>query len=142
MGFARQYEALQAEFTAQIESMKAEIAASISTQLSNVYVLAPASSRSYAAVAQSSPLNQPSIATISTARASRVSETLYCTIDTSKVDESKQKEVQLGAIQAAIEKEIRTKGGNWRCSAVMRDPRNTARIRVACRNEDELKAVK
>jgi hypothetical protein len=74
-----------------------------------------------------------------------MSETLYCTIDTSKVDESKQREVQLGAIQAAIEKEIRTKEGsksNWRCAAIIRDLRNNTCIRVACRDEKEHKAVK
>jgi hypothetical protein len=69
--FDRQYKALQAEFTAQIECLKAEIAASISTQLSNIYVPALASSSSYAAVARappplgtllpkSPPLSQPS----------------------------------------------------------------------------------
>jgi hypothetical protein len=154
IGFTRQYEALQAEFTTQIESLKAEIAASINTQLSNVYVPAPASGRSYAAVAQSlpagtppprtPPLSQPSnLASISMSRTSVMSETLYCTIDTSKVNESKRNEVQPGAIRAAIEKEIRIKeGGNWRCAAVMRNPRNEACIRVACRDEKEHKAVK
>jgi hypothetical protein len=93
MDFARQYKALQAEFTAQIECLKAEIAASISTQLSNVYVPAPVSSSSYAAVAQapppsgtllpkSPPLSQPSnLASISMSRVSGMSEALYCTID-------------------------------------------------------------
>ena len=72
-----------------------------------------------------------------------MSDMPYCTIDTSAVDENKQQEVQPGAIRAAIEKEIRTKeGSQWRCAAVMRDPRNTARIRVACRDEKEQKAVK
>jgi hypothetical protein len=105
IGFTRQYEALQAEFTTQIESLKAEIAASIRTQLSNVYIPAPASSSSYAAVARSlpsgtppprsPPLSQPSnLASVSMSRTSVMSETLYCTIDASKVDESKQKEVQ------------------------------------------------
>jgi hypothetical protein len=31
---------------------------------------------------------------------------------------------------------------NWRCTAVTRDPRNTARIRVTCRDEAELQLVK
>ena len=154
IAFTRQYEALQAEFTTQIENLKADIAASISTQLSNVYVPAPPTTSSYAAVAQSTtvgtlsprtpPLSQPSnLASISMSRASTMSETLYCTIDTSRVDESKQQEAQPGAIRVAIEKEMRTKeGGNWRCAAVMRDPRNNAHIRVACRDEKEHKAVK
>jgi len=74
-----------------------------------------------------------------------MSETLYCVIDTSKVEESKLKYVQPGPIQAAIEKEIRMKegsGSNWRCAAVMRDPRNNACIRVACWDEKEHSAVK
>jgi hypothetical protein len=33
-------------------------------------------------------------------------------------------------------------GSSWRCAAVMRDPRNSACIRVACRDEKEHKAVK
>ena len=48
--FTRQHEALQSELT----NLKAEIATLISTQLSNVYVPAPASTSSYAAVAQRS----------------------------------------------------------------------------------------
>jgi hypothetical protein len=72
-----------------------------------------------------------------------MSETLYCTIGTSRVDESKQLEVKPGAIRVAIEKDMRTKEGvNWRCAAVMRDPRNNAHIRVACRDAKENKAVK
>jgi hypothetical protein len=31
---------------------------------------------------------------------------------------------------------------NWRCAAVVKDPKNTARIRVICRNEDEIQQVK
>jgi hypothetical protein len=148
--FTRQYEALQTEFT----NLKAEIATSISTQLSGVYVPAPASNSSYAAAAESAtlgtlpqksqPLSRPSNLTPnSTSRTLTMSDIPHCTIDTSRVDESKQQEVQPGAIRLAIEKEIRTKqGSNWRCAAVMRDPRNNARIRVACRDEKEQKAVK
>ena len=76
---------------------------------------------------------------------SGMSETLYCTIDTSKVDESKQREVQPGAIRAAIEKEIRAtegNGSNWRCAAVIRDPRNNTCIRIAYWDEKEHKVVK
>jgi hypothetical protein len=32
--------------------------------------------------------------------------------------------------------------GNWRCAAAMKDLRNTDRIRIACRNDEELQAVK
>jgi Zinc knuckle len=138
LAFARQYEALQTELT----NLKADIATSISTQLSNVYVPAPATRSSYATVARSSATLPPNLTPTSTTRLS-ISEIPYCTIDTSGVDENKQQDVQPGAIREAIEKEIRTKEGSlWRCAAVMRDPRNTARIRVACRDEKEQKAVK
>ena len=137
----------RAEFTAQIENLKAEITTMITMQPS------PAQSSSYAAAAalplgtpppRTPPVSQPSnLASISMSRGSTVSETLYCTIDASRVKESMQKEIQPGAIREAIEKEIRAKeGNNWRCAAVMKDPRNTARIRVACRDEKEHQAVK
>src|SRR6201999_154554 len=132
-------------FVRQHEAFKAEIATLISTQLSNVYV-PPSTSPSYAAIAQrASPTTiQPRpLPSNSATRASIMSDTPYCTIDTSGVDQNKQQHVQPGAIRAAIEKEIRTKEGNqWLCAAVMRDPRNMARIRVACRDKNEQKAVK
>ena len=153
LAFTRQLStALEEQRTAflrQHEAFKAEIATLISTQLSNVYVPAPTSTSSYVAVAQRSapqglPITPPiNLASNSASRASIISDTPYCTIDTSGVEENKQQEVQPGAIRAAIEKEIRTKeGSQWRCAAVMRDPRNMARIRVACRDKNEQKAVK
>jgi hypothetical protein len=33
-------------------------------------------------------------------------------------------------------------GGGWRCVVVTRDPRNSARIRITCRDESELARVK
>jgi hypothetical protein len=131
--FTRQYEALQTEFL----NLKTEITTSISAQLSNVYVPAPATRTSYATVARSSATLPHQSTPPSTSRASSMSDMPYCTIDTSGQD------VQPGTIRAAIEKEIRTnEGSQWRCVAVMRDPRNMARIRVACRDEKEQKAVK
>jgi hypothetical protein len=138
LAFTYQYEALQTEIT----NLKAEIATSISTQLSNVYVPAPATASSYATVARSSATLPQNSAPTSASRAS-MSEILYYTIDTLRVDESMQQEVQPGAIRAVIEKEIGTKEGNhWRCAAIIRDPRNSAHIWVACRDEKEQKAVK
>ncbi len=69
---------------------------------------------------------------------------MYCTIDTSRVGEGKQNKAQRGAIQAEIEKEIRTKEdySGWRCVAVIKDPKNATRIRVACQDENELQTVK
>lgn len=72
---------------------------------------------------------------------SMMTDTLYCTVDTSRVDEGDQDRVEPGAIRRAIEKEIRADEGreSWRCIAVMKDAKNTARIRVTYRYENELK---
>lgn len=71
-------------------------------------------------------------------------ETLYCTIDTSRIGEENQHKAHPGAIRKAIEQEIRGADGgtNWRCAAVLRDSRNTERIKIACRDESELEKVK
>lgn len=135
--FIRQQEALQTELT----NLKTEIATLISTQLSNVYVPTPASPSSYASVARKPPpatSPQPPLSRVST-----MSDMPYCTIDISRVEEDKRSEAEPGVIRAAIEKEVRTQEGTqWRCVAVVRDPRNMARIRVACRNEKEQQVVK
>ncbi len=61
-----------------------------------------------------------------------MTDTLYCTIDTLRVGEEERCKAQPGAIRKAIEEEIRTVEGqaNWRCAAVIRDARNTDRIKV------------
>lgn len=60
------------------------------------------------------------------------------------MEEGDKDRVEPGAIRRAIEKEIRTDEGHekWRCVAVIKDSKNTARIRVTCRDENELKRVK
>jgi hypothetical protein len=49
-----------------------------------------------------------------------------------------------GPIRTAVETEIRTMENhmNWRCRAVTVDPRNSNRIRIACRDEAEHQLVK
>ncbi|KAJ6001113.1 hypothetical protein N7481_001522 [Penicillium waksmanii] len=49
-----------------------------------------------------------------------------------------------GQIRAAVETEIRAMEThmNWRCRAVIVDPKNTNRIRLACRDEAEHQLVK
>lgn len=67
-----------------------------------------------------------------------------CTIDTSRVTREESDKVSPVAIRAIIEKEMRTNEGqsNWRCRAVTRDAKITSRIKIACRDEDELHMVK
>jgi hypothetical protein len=75
---------------------------------------------------------------------STMTDTLYCTIDTSRVGEEDRRKVHSGAIRQAVEEEIRAEEGQdkWCCAAVIRDGRNTKRVRIACRNEAELQQVK
>ena len=67
---------------------------------------------------------------------------LYCTIDTSKMAENDK--MSAGPIRTAVEKGIRAMDnhGNWRCRAVTVDPRNTDRIKIACRDRTEHELVK
>lgn len=141
-----QKQTLTEVFTQQVETLKAEVAAMIQTQLSNVQIPVSASP-SYAAVARTPPISQPSNLPSLTSMSrtpSNMTDTIYCTIDTSRVSEEDRNKTQPGLIREAIEKEIRTgaERDNWRCTAVTRDPRNTTRIRVTCRDETELQLVK
>jgi hypothetical protein len=62
---------------------------------------------------------------------STMTDTLFCTVDTSRVEEGDKDKAEPGAIRQATE-EIRTNEGHesWRCVAVIMVLRNTARIRV------------
>lgn len=144
-----QIETLTKTFTEQIEALKAEVTdmtEKIQTQLSNIQV--PLSvSLSYAEIARTPPDSVPSnVRTLSSIRTtpSTMTDTLYCTVDTSRVGEEDRSKAQPGAVRRAIEEEIRTVEGqeNWRCAAVIRDARNTERIKVVCRDEAELQRVK
>jgi hypothetical protein len=67
---------------------------------------------------------------------STMTDTLYCTIDTSRMGEEDKGKVYPGSIRKADGQ------ANWRCAAVIKDARNGERIRVACRDEAELRKVK
>jgi len=75
---------------------------------------------------------------------SALTDTIYCTIDTSRVEGHEKTRTDAGAIRRGIEKEMRETQGreSWRCVAVTKDPRNETRIRVTCRDEAELGLVK
>jgi hypothetical protein len=151
-----QHEALTKSFmqqiemlTGQIETLQAQITEmteKMETQLSNMQ-LPTCASPSYAAVARtplsSGPSNVRSLTAMGTTP-SRMTDTLYCTIDTSRVGEEDRSKTHLGAIRKAVEEEIRAGVGQdkWRCAAVIRDGRNMERVRIACRDEAELQRVK
>ncbi|KAJ5766661.1 uncharacterized protein N7511_004277 [Penicillium nucicola] len=120
----------------EIQSLREEIS-----------VPAPTSSTSYADVARTPPTSSPSnIRTLSTLNTTPTTftDTLYCTIDTSNMTESEGERVSAGSIRATIEREIQTMDDrtHWRCRAVTVSPRNTNRIRIACRDEAEHQLVK
>lgn len=58
--------------------------------------------------------------------------------------ESENEKKSAGSIRATIEKEIRTMDdhNHWRCRAVTVSPRDSKRIRIACRDEAEHQLVK
>jgi hypothetical protein len=104
-------------------------------------------SQSYADVARTPPTSQPSnVRTHSSGYTtpSTFTSTLYCTIDTSRVENEASDQVSAGAIRAMVETGVRAEQdiSSWRCRAVTKDPKNPRRIRIACRDEDERKIVK
>ena len=136
------------EMRAENEEMRAEnkeMRETIQAQLANVQA-PPSATPSYADIARTPPTSQPSnLPSLSlNTTPSTMTDTLYCTVDTSRVQEEDQGKAQPGTIRQAIEKEMRTTEGRegWRCAAVIRDPRNTTRIRITCRDESELQRVK
>ncbi|KAJ6438998.1 hypothetical protein O9K51_08401 [Purpureocillium lavendulum] len=100
--------------------------------------------RSFAEVARSPHPSQPATVTHSKAATGPLAGSLYCTIDTSRVEEANRDHVLVGAVRQAIEGEMGAKEGQgtWRCAAVVRDARAAERIKVICRNENELTQVK
>jgi hypothetical protein len=110
-------------------------------------VPAPMSSPSYADIARTPPTSYASnIRTLSTLNTTltTLTDTLYCTIDTSKMTESENEKISAGSIRATIEKEIRAidDHNHWRYRAVTVSLRDPNRIRIACRDEAEHQRVK
>ncbi len=122
--------------------------ATIETQSANIQVPSGTPpSPSYAAIARTPPNSYPSnLQSLSAGSPSpsAITDTLYCTIDTSRVEEGGKSKTQPGVIRETLETAMRAHidRGNWRCVAVTKDPRNTERIRVTCRTEEELHLVK
>lgn len=99
---------------------------------------------SYAEVARTPPVSTPSnIHTLSTTPTAS-SYGLYCTVDTSRVEEDLKSQAQPGPIRKAVEEEMRTKEelSGWRCATVTKDARMADRVKIACRSEEELQKVK
>jgi hypothetical protein len=104
-------------------------------------------SPTYAAIARTPPDSRPSNLSSPTSAPtlpSRLTDTLYCTVDISRVEEKEKERAGPGSIRDNIEREIRAAEGreSWKCIATTRDPRNHERIRITARNEDELRLIK
>ncbi|KAK1843024.1 hypothetical protein CCHR01_14329 [Colletotrichum chrysophilum] len=126
--------------TAELQTIKSELQA----VKGELQAMNP--SVSYADVARSGLVGQgrdSRVATSGTATLPSRSETLFCTIDTSRVEGGSDKP-NAGRIRAAVEKEMRAMDGqaSWRCRAITVDPRNADRIRIICRDDAEHKLIK
>jgi hypothetical protein len=121
-----------------------QVTAIVEEKLSSIQQSSP--NPSYAEIARTPPGSRPSnLRTISNQTTpSTFTDTLYCTVDVSNVEETDRDNASASKIRKEIEKEMRggEEGNGWRCVAVTRDPRNTARVRITCRDESELARVK
>ena len=85
-------------------------------------------SPTYAAIARTPPDSRPSNLSSPTSAPtlpSRLTDTLYCTVDISGVEEEERNRAGPGSIRDNIEREIRAAEGreSWKCIATTRDPR-------------------
>ena len=127
---------------ARLSQVQAEMQAQIQAQGSQISTNA---SPTYAVVARTLPTSQSSsLQSISNTIPSIMTDTLYCTIDTSRVTGEEKNKTHPKTIREAIKKEMRMGEGqtNWSCVAVTRDLRNAERVRVTCRDEAERLRVK
>jgi hypothetical protein len=119
-----------------------QVTAIVEKQLSSIQQSSPNPSYADVAAPGSRPSNLRTISNQTTP--STFTDTLYCTVDVSNVEEADRDNASASKIRQDIEKEVREgdEGSGWRCVAVTRDPRNTARVRITCRDESELVWVK
>ncbi|KAM5353470.1 hypothetical protein ACJ41O_000120 [Fusarium nematophilum] len=100
------------------------------------------SSQTYADAARMTPVSITTQAPSTVRSASP--EPVFCTVDTSRVPEDHIGDTTPAVLRRTIEQEMRTSSDqpSWRCVAVTRDGRNTNRLRVIGRNEEELNRIK
>ncbi|EWZ78233.1 hypothetical protein FOXG_21552 [Fusarium oxysporum f. sp. lycopersici 4287] len=90
----------------------------------------PSPQPSYADVARTAPTSQPSnVRALSSMRTtpSSFTDTLFCTIDTSRVSEEDRDKAQVGEVRQAIEE---------------KDVRNADRIKAVCQDEAEVQLIR
>ncbi|GKU09351.1 unnamed protein product [Fusarium langsethiae] len=101
---------------------------------------------SYAEIARTPPTSQPSnVHPLSSTNStpSVYSDTLFSTIDISRVSKEEAGKITEGTVRSAVEREMRASSDtSWRCLAVTVNARNPSRIMVACRDEVEHQRIK
>jgi hypothetical protein len=148
--YQRQMERMMQDTKTQLAEELREARDQIDALVRDVALLAsaqPSPRASYAEVARTPPSSQPSgVRALSSPRTtpSTFTDTLFCTIDTSRVEGGEKGKVQVADVRKAIEKEIRLRDnkGKWSCAAVVKEARNPDRVRVICRDEGEVQLVK
>uniref|UniRef100_A0A093V1R4 Enolase n=2 Tax=Talaromyces marneffei PM1 TaxID=1077442 RepID=A0A093V1R4_TALMA len=133
-------QALQTQVEA-IESQSIEECKQLWEQL-NTIASAPAKA-TYATVVDRQSGHQQDTEVVPLARPT-LANTLFCTIDTSRVGEEDKARTQIANIRQQIKKEMRgnEETQNWRYAAMVKDPKNADRIKVICRDEEEIQQVK
>jgi hypothetical protein len=121
-----------------------QVTAILEKQLSSIQMSSP--NPSNADVARTPPGSHPSkLRTLSNQTTpSTLTDTLYCVVNVSNVEEADRATANVTNIRQEIEKRMREEeeGSRWRYVVVTRDPRNSARIRITCRDESELARVR
>ena len=80
----------------------------------------------------------------SPAARSATPESVFCTVDTSRVPEDHIEDATPPMIRKTLEQEMRKSSdqSHWRCVAVTRDGRNANRLRIIGRDEGEIQKIK
>lgn len=132
-----------------VKEQNHELKAQVSTLQDQVGTLAAPlpSTRSWASVAAAQDgrgIAQPRSFPRDFPRATDTVDALHCTIDTSRVAEVDTEKISPGTIRSIVEKEMRAvnEQSTWRCRAVTRDVKNTRRVKITCRDENEQQMVK
>jgi hypothetical protein len=128
-----QVQAIQSQSMEECKQLREQLETIASTPAKATYAAVVDRQSSHQQDTQLVPLARPTLA-----------NTLFCTIDTSRVREEDKAKTQIANIRQQIEKEIRgnEETQNWRCAAMVKDPKNADRIKVICRHEEEIQQVK
>src|SRR5947207_3012973 len=91
----------------------------------------------------SQPSNVRTLSSMNTTPSS-FTDTLFCMIDISRVEDMERDKMTAGTIRVMLEQEIRAMKDqeNWQCCTVTVDPRKENWIKITCQDEAEHQLVK